>query len=91
MDNDPYSIDIGNDYNFNYIGSKNNNLVKIEKLFNNKLIDINKNMNEFVEKYKEPNINYNISILSKACKEDEWLDSFFNQGYLDIFKNLMVF
>ena len=56
VDNNPYSIDNGNDYNFNYIGSKNNNLVKIEKLFNNKLIDITKKMNEFVEKYKEPNL-----------------------------------
>ena len=63
---------------------------KVKFEFFNKLKNFNiKNLlSEFriSEKYKEPNINYNISILSKACKEDEWLDSFFNQGYLDIFK-----
>ena len=57
VDNDPYSSDIvGNNTNFNYIGSKKNNLVKIEKLFNNKLIDLNKNMKDCIDKYKEPNI-----------------------------------
>lgn len=42
------------------------------------------------EKYKESNINYNTSILNKACKECKdktWLNNFFNQGYLDIFKD----
>lgn len=46
VENEPYSYNIeGNNMNFNYIGSKKNNLAKIEKLFNNKLIDINKKIN----------------------------------------------
>ena len=39
------------------------------------------------EKYKKSNIDYNTSILNKACKDKTWLDNFFNQGYLDIFKD----
>ena len=46
VENDPYSNNIeGNNMNFNHIGSKKNNYAKIEKLFNNKLMDINKKIN----------------------------------------------
>ena len=46
VENDPYSNNIeGNNMNFNHIGSKKNNYSKIEKLFNNKLMDINKKIN----------------------------------------------
>lgn len=64
VDNNPYSNNlVGNNINFNFIGSKKNNLAKIEQLFNNKLIDINKNMNyDFNEKYKVPDLVMEINL-----------------------------
>ena len=58
VDNEPYSTKIeGNNTNFNFIGSKKNNFIKVEKLFNTKLTDINKVVNsECVEKYKIPDL-----------------------------------
>ena len=62
--------------------------VKFEFFNEIKNFNIKKILSEFriSEKYKGPNINNNKSILNKACKEYPWLDNFFNQGYLDIFK-----
>jgi hypothetical protein len=62
--------------------------VKFEFFNEIKNFNIKKILSEFriSEKYKGPNINNNKSILNKACKEHPWLDDFFNQGYLDIFK-----
>ena len=58
VDNEPYNTKLeGNNTNFNFIGSKKNNLIKVEKLFNTKLNDINKMVNsECVEKYKIPDL-----------------------------------
>ena len=62
--NDPYSVNIeGNNTNFNFIGSKKNNLAKIEKLLNNKIIEINKNINnECFENYKSPDLFFAFDI-----------------------------
>ena len=64
VDNDPYENNLlGNNTNFNFIGTKKNNLIKIEKLFNNKLIDINKNINiECIENYKTPDLFMQLDI-----------------------------
>lgn len=64
VDNNPYFHNIeGNNTNFNYIGSKKNNLIKIEKLFNAKLNDINKNINlDCFEKYKTPELYFNFEL-----------------------------
>ena len=54
VENEPYSSRIeGNNINFNYIGSKKNNFTKVEKLFNSKINDINKKINnECFDSYK---------------------------------------
>ena len=64
VDNNPYTEKIeGNNTNFNFIGSKKNNLIKIENLFNKKLIDINKKINlECFEKYKTPDLYFNFDL-----------------------------
>ena len=64
VENSPFSNSIeGNNANFNFIGSKKNNLLKIEKLFNAKLIDINKNINsECFEKYKAPDLYFKFDL-----------------------------
>lgn len=58
VDNEPYSTKFeGSNTNFNFIGSKKNNLIKTEKLFNTKLNDINKVVNsECIENYKIPDL-----------------------------------
>ena len=58
VENEPYTNELeGNNTNFNFIGNKKNNLAKIEKIFNNKLIEINKNINiECFENFKTPDI-----------------------------------
>ena len=65
--------------------------VKFEFFNTIKDFNIKKILSEFriSEKYKKHDISNNKLILDKAykeCKEREWLDNFFNQGYLDIFK-----
>ena len=64
VENEPYTNELkGNNTNFNFIGNKKNNFGKIEKLFNNKLLEINKNINaECIENYKTPNIILNFDI-----------------------------
>ena len=64
VENEPYSNNIeGNNMNFNYIGSKKNNLAKIEKLFNSKLIDINKKINqECFDNYNKADLIFNFDI-----------------------------
>ena len=60
VENDPYSFKFeGSNTNFNFIGANKNNLVKIEKLFNNKLIEMNKNIyNEYFENYKVSDLSF---------------------------------
>jgi hypothetical protein len=64
VENEPYSFKIeGNNTNFNFIGTKKSNFIKIEKLFNNKLIEMNKNINsEYLENYKTPELSFSFDI-----------------------------
>lgn len=47
----------GNNNNFNFIGNKKNYLLKMERLFSIKLLELNENINiKCFEKFKTPDI-----------------------------------
>ena len=48
---------VGNNNNFNFIGNKKNNLLKMERLFNNKLNELNEDIKiKCLDKFKSPDI-----------------------------------
>ena len=47
----------GNNNNFNFIGNRKNNILKMEKIFNNKLNELNENINiKCLEKFQTPDV-----------------------------------